>query len=181
MAMPDSRKKDAAKAPAEHKAQPLMQSASVPEPDEALKPDEIVTVLAISAAEDDHIFLRNIFSHSKWQIRCVGNWRAAKAFLRRHRMPVVISDGQLPDATWKDILADLCRRPERPLLIVSSRAADEFLWAEVLNLGGYDVLVKPFDATEVFRVVSLAWLHWRNDRIRMKAAGSPEFATAVGV
>jgi DNA-binding response OmpR family regulator len=27
------------------------------------------------------------------------------------------------------------------------------LWAEVLNLGGYDVLSKPFDPVEVRRVV----------------------------
>ena len=30
------------------------------------------------------------------------------------------------------------------------------LWAEVLNLGGYDVLAQPFDELEVRRVVALA-------------------------
>ena len=39
-------------------------------------------------------------------------------------------------------------------------AADERLWAEALNLGAYDVLAKPFDRTEVMRVVSMAWMHW---------------------
>jgi DNA-binding NtrC family response regulator len=43
---------------------------------------------------------------------------------------------------------------------VTSRAADERLWAEALNLGAYDVLAKPFDPTEVCRIVSLAWMHW---------------------
>jgi len=40
--------------------------------------------------------------------------------------------------------------------------ADDALWAEVLNLGGYNVLAKPFDSREVFRVVGNAWLHWKN-------------------
>jgi DNA-binding response OmpR family regulator len=39
----------------------------------------------------------------------------------------------------------------------------------VLNLGAYDLLMKPFDLTEVFRVVSLAWRHWKNDCERMHA------------
>ncbi len=41
-------------------------------------------------------------------------------------------------------------------MIVASRVTDEALWAEVLNLGGYDVLVQPFDRTEVLRVTDAA-------------------------
>ncbi len=53
----------------------------------------------------------------------------------------------------------------RPNLIVTSRLADEGLWAEVLNLGGYDVLAQPFDAEEVYRVVFLAWDEWKRRAI----------------
>jgi FixJ family two-component response regulator len=56
---------------------------------------------------------------------------------------------------------------------VTSRLADEYLWAEVLNLGGYDVLAKPLDKQEVSRTLNLAWEHWENQRIaaqRCKAA-----------
>jgi DNA-binding response OmpR family regulator len=38
-----------------------------------------------------------------------------------------------------------------PLLIVSSRLADEHLWAEALNLGVFDVLAKPFQSEEVLQ------------------------------
>jgi DNA-binding response OmpR family regulator len=64
------------------------------------------------------------------------------------------------------VLEELGHLPEAPLLIVTSRLADEHLWAEVLNLGGYDVLMKPFDRLEVLRVISLAWLHWKERRER---------------
>jgi len=44
--------------------------------------------------------------------------------------------------------------------------ADEVLWAEVLNLGGYDVLAKPFNSNEFIRVISMAWRRskseWKN-------------------
>jgi DNA-binding response OmpR family regulator len=56
-----------------------------------------------------------------------------------------------------------CEHP--PRLILTSEIDDERLWAEVLNLGGFDVLLKPLDPKELFRVASMAyrsWLdHWR--------------------
>jgi DNA-binding response OmpR family regulator len=47
-----------------------------------------------------------------------------------------------------------------PLLIVTSRLADDRLWTEALNLGAYDVIAKPFDRKEVDRVLNLAWARW---------------------
>jgi hypothetical protein len=47
---------------------------------------------------------------------------------------------------------------------VFSRLADEYLWAEVLQLGGYDVLLKPFEEEEVARVALAAWLSWKRER-----------------
>jgi DNA-binding response OmpR family regulator len=47
---------------------------------------------------------------------------------------------------------------------VTSRHADDRLWAEALNLGAWDVLAKPFDPGEVVRVVNLACLCWQRER-----------------
>jgi len=153
--------------------------------DEALQPEKVVTVLAVSPIEDDHLFLSNIFSHTNWQLRTAHTWREALGLLGRQRIPILICESELLDATWRDVLSELSGLPERPVLIVASRLADESFWAEVLNPGAYDVLMKPFDPTEVFRVVSLAWLNWRNDRerttIRPAAAASSEYARAVGM
>ena len=49
-----------------------------------------------------------------------------------------------------------------PSLVVTSRLADERLWAEVLNLGAYDLLARPFNKNELTRTVALAWQHWVN-------------------
>jgi FixJ family two-component response regulator len=52
------------------------------------------------------------------------------------------------------------RLPSAPSFIVTSRLADDRLWAEALNRGAYDVLAKPFERMELVRSVSSAWLHW---------------------
>ena len=45
------------------------------------------------------------------------------------------------------------------LMLVVSRHADERLWAEVLNLGGFDVLALPFDRDELKWALSSALRH----------------------
>jgi DNA-binding response OmpR family regulator len=65
-----------------------------------------------------------------------------------------------------------------PFFIVTSRLADERLWVEALNVGAYDVLVKPFHVAELKRVLESAWSEWRDrdqsstSRILVKAAGA---------
>ena len=51
---------------------------------------------------------------------------------------------------------------DAPAVIVTSRLADNRLWAEALSLGAYDVLAKPFNPDEVLRTVSLAWRDWHH-------------------
>lgn len=78
------------------------------------------------------------------------------------------------------MLQETAAMPHSPLLIVTSRLADERLWAEVLNEGGWDVLAKPFDATEVVRVVETAWQHWRWRNVQPRPAEREQAWLAAG-
>jgi len=80
----------------------------------------------------------------------------ALGHLTDSRISVVICEALLPDGNWKDLLARMASAQASPVLVVTSKVADESLWAEVLNLGGYDVLAQPFDREEVARVVRSA-------------------------
>lgn len=127
-----------------------------------------ITVLCIDPCHEDHIPLQAIFNNSPWglcpdflwKLQTSANLESAWALLRRHRFPVVLCECDLKPDTWRELLERLLLLPEPPFLIVTSRLADERLWAEALNLGAYDVLAKPFEPTEVMRVVSMAWMHW---------------------
>jgi DNA-binding response OmpR family regulator len=82
--------------------------------------------------------------------------------MRDRPIPVVIAERALPLGDWKDLFTALQLLPHRPLLVVTSRLADEHLWAEVLNLGGHDVLAKPFQMAEVQRALESAGRIWAN-------------------
>lgn len=112
-------------------------------------------MLVVSPDVLDHSSLEMILE-TGYRVYSASGRQEAFALMRRNRPDVVICEHTLPDGDWRDILSDLQGEHEAPRLIVSSRLADTRLWAEVLNLGGYDLLMKPFAAREVRSVVAMA-------------------------
>ena len=128
---------------------------------------EARSILSISPSEEDHISLDALLNgckkrESEWIVRAASTIQEGLVHLRDNRISVVLSERDLSAGTWKDVLAELQSMPDPPTLIVTSRLADEHLWAEALNLGAYDVLIKPFDQKEVSRILSSAWLRTRS-------------------
>ena len=140
-----------------------------------------VHVLALLPTCDDQASLSEIFRHSNWTLHFVEGLGQTKAMIDELAPGVVISDCTLPDAGWQDVLCELQRRDVEPTLIVASRLADERLWGEVLNLGGYDVLATPFRAQEVVRSVSIAWRYWWEKlRATTRASAKATVPSALG-
>jgi DNA-binding response OmpR family regulator len=111
--------------------------------------------------EEDHRSRQDFSGQSAWKLLKADGIRASLAFLKRHEVSVVLCERDLaPEETWIDILETIRHLPHSPSLIVTSRLADDRLWAEALNLGAWDVLAKPFDPTELLRSVKSAWHHW---------------------
>jgi hypothetical protein len=87
------------------------------------------------------------------------------------RFSIAICERDLPDGTWRDILDSVRMAPRQSLLIVASKLADDYLWAEVLNLGGFDVLARPFCDREVQHVLETACLGARERSTCYATAG----------
>ena len=131
---------------------------------------ESISILVVSPHHEDLAALRSILHHVHWDISQVSTVQQAERHMQSNAPPVVLCECDLPDGGWKNVLRSINASASRPLLLVVSRRADEALWAEVLNLGGYDVLLKPFDTSEVVRVVGMAWRHWFNRPLSLAAA-----------
>jgi DNA-binding response OmpR family regulator len=114
------------------------------------------TLLIVSQSPDTPAALSAMLEPKAWKVHQAQTCGEAIARLDVESIAVVVCDSGLPDGSWKDMLAYTAYAPNGPALIVTSRAADEALWAEVLNLGGYDVLAQPFDQLEVTRVICSA-------------------------
>lgn len=138
--------------------------------------NDSVSALLIGAYNDDRLLLHDIFHARGWRLFEAPGRRHAMQCLERNAIEVVIAESGIPNWTWKRILHDLRSLPVQPQLIVTSRMADDSLWAEVLNCGGYDVLAQPFVRDEVERVIGAARRHFD----RKPAQGEKSVSLSVG-
>lgn len=130
------------------------------------------TVLSVSPAPQDHLLLRHALDSSRWRVLAVATRRGALDRLRVHAVSAIVCESVLADGTWRDLLEHSRACADGPPVIVTSRLADEYLWSEVLNLGGYDVLAKPFSDREVRHVLQTVALRQAQVHPRAHAAGA---------
>jgi DNA-binding response OmpR family regulator len=132
--------------------------------------DCLVSALLAGNYDSDRLLVYDIFRRQGWRLYEAQDRRAALDCLERHPVQVVIAQSEIPNWNWKRVLMDLRRLAPMPQLVVTSRTADDYLWAEVLNVGAFDVLPQPLDRDEVERVIGAARRHF--DGQQRKAAGA---------
>jgi DNA-binding NtrC family response regulator len=141
-------------------------------------------VLAAFLCGEDRASLTNILGNSPWKLQFTSTLRETQRALGMSPA-VVMSEIRLPDGgRWNNLLYEIQQLECPPPLILADRLADEHLWAEVLNLGGYDLLAKPFDAKEVLRAITMASLHAENEREmarRRKSTMAARYGSLTGM
>ena len=120
------------------------------------EPGNSPKLLSVFTSAEDSAAVERIVTPSRWTVLRANGCRQARNILHMNKVAVVLCDQILPDGSWREILHDMAGLANAPILVVASALADEALWAEVLNLGAYDLLSKPFRADEVLRTISLA-------------------------
>ncbi|HMC62025.1 MAG TPA: response regulator [Candidatus Solibacter sp.] len=113
-------------------------------------------ILFISGRLEDARRLSRMLHALPLAVEHVGSLQQARILLQQNVYGVILTEAELPDGTWLDVL-DLSRAaPNRVEVIVTDPRADARLWAEALNLGAYDLLAQPFYEPEVCRILSNA-------------------------
>ncbi len=137
-------------------------------------------VLSVSPNDEDCAALERIFQ-SDWRVIAGLTIASALSMLQEIPISIVICDCDVSCGSWSEMLEQISLLPDPPLFIVTSRLADERLWAKALNLGAWDVLAKPFEADEVIRIFSIAGQHWQNRHgVHQRRTEQRKSATGTG-
>jgi len=131
-------------------------------------------ILSVSLLPDEHASLAEIVRKCGYQVVCANSIFEGKSLFAEKRIGVVFCATKLTDGTWRDLASHIMAEPEPPLFIVTSSQPSDHLWAEVLNLGGFDVLTKPFRELEVRRLLTSAGMRasHRDPVLQAQAAGT---------
>ena len=111
------------------------------------------TLLIASPMARDREYLRNIAERCDMLPIEATTYREALWAVGIYGPVAVVCDESLP---WRDIVSYLADGCDPPRVIVVSAVVESRLFAEVLNVGGFDVVTKPFSEAEIRRVLSSA-------------------------
>ena len=142
-------------------------------------------LLAVGPRDEHHANLIKIlagpmragYPDTQWTLASSCSLTTAWPIVEKGGIPIVLFDCDHDPAAWRRMLDLIHNMPAPPYLIVTSRLADDHLWSEALHLGAYDVLAKPFEASEVVRVLRIAWLRWQEQH-GYRSRVSPKRAVA---
>ena len=117
---------------------------------------EALPLLLVTSDDQNEVSLRAMLDGTFRAMYWVSNCDEAAHLLKALNPCVVLVEADVRTGDWKRLLDRASNLQRSPEVIVFSRVADVRLWAEVLTLGGYDLLQVPFEAEEVRRTISLA-------------------------
>src|SRR4051812_39636072 len=88
------------------------------------------TILYVTPLWLDQDFLRSAClqpssDEGRWNLVIASSMKRATKVLSRHQIPLVICERDLQPGTWRDLLEETAVMPHSPLMIVTSRLADE--------------------------------------------------------
>jgi DNA-binding NtrC family response regulator len=87
----------------------------------------------------------------------VRSCKEAETRLAKNPPPhLVLTDTELPDGSWVEVLALAAKAPERVSVIVVSPVADMDLYLDVMNQGAYDFVTDSFTVPELVHVLRCA-------------------------
>ncbi len=117
-------------------------------------------IVFVSESEEADRTFRQMAGRSARAIVSVRDIDSAREQIRKTHPQLVVCDTVVQGGqTWRDLLEK--REAAEYELLVVSRHANETLWAEVLHLGGFDVLVLPFEREELEWVLASALMSHR--------------------
>ena len=110
-------------------------------------------ILFVSGHPDDALRLSRMLHSLPLTVEHVENLQQAHAKLQQDDYGVILTEAALPDGTWLDAIHLARQCPQELEVIVTDPQADARFWAEVLNLGAFDLLAQPFYEPEVRRIL----------------------------
>jgi len=143
----------------------------------------IVTILSVGPVEDRKTIkeiLAGAHPSVRWQIKSALTAQAAFHEILSGGIALVVWNHDHDAENWRAVPTHAAELRPAPLLIVTSRQADDRLWVEALNLGAYDVLAKPFERNEVIRALTLAAGQWTAREATLPAKSGKVRAAAAG-
>ncbi len=114
-----------------------------------------------SGRGDDCLTLQALLKGTQWMPIPATDWSHMFELARQVDAPVILYDCNLPGLEWQKGIPRLVSASNTPCLILLSDVSDPYLWDELVQHGGFDLLTRPFQRKKVLAMLDFAYTHWK--------------------
>lgn len=124
------------------------------------------SLLLFSSRAEDSSELKEVLRGTPWELTAVARLEDAVALLTAASVPILLLDRDAPgacgqDACWQDTMKRLIEARKNACVVLLSSVSDQYLWEEVVQQGGFDLLTRPFRKEQVLAALLFANAHVR--------------------
>lgn len=110
----------------------------------------------LGCSAEDYRSASGLLREAGIQLYRAASVEQAETLLRVGESLVLLTEAAFPGGVWRDALAMKRERHPEAVLVVTTALPDERLWLDAIEQGAYDLILKPFVADELLRILEHA-------------------------
>lgn len=123
---------------------------------------ESVSVLIVTSRAEDVRELKELLEETPWKLTRVPRFEDAAGALKKAEVPILILDRDTAGENWRQTIKHLVHSRPRACVVLLSSVGDQYLWNEVVQQGGFDLLTRPFRKEQALSTLVFAYAQCRN-------------------
>jgi FixJ family two-component response regulator len=120
-----------------------------------------VSVSIITSRAEDIRELNDFLHGTPWELIDVSDLEGAAVALKTTAVPILLFDRDTAGSCWQTTMKGLIRKRRGTCVILLSNVTDQYLWDEMVQQGGFDLLTRPFKKEQVLSTLVFAYAHCR--------------------
>jgi DNA-binding NarL/FixJ family response regulator len=118
--------------------------------------EKSLKILALSVFLQDRILLERLGKQYDWELRFTNSPTEAFKWVSQNQFEIILCDRNQPGYPWREVMDCLAKSSPRSCILLISPVNDDYLWNDVLQWGGYDVLRRPLLPEAVLHSIGAA-------------------------
>ena len=136
---------------------------------------EKISILTATSRAEDAEQIGVHLTGTPWALVEIPQGQDATAALKAASIPILLLDSRLLEtaggSTWQVELKKLAKTRRNACVILLSNVTDQYLWDEVVQHGGFDVLTRPFKREQMLSTLLFAYAHCRTPWPKARQTG----------
>ena len=115
-----------------------------------------IRILAISVFLNDRVTLEQLGKREGWELKFTNSPRDAFRLVTERHFEVILCDRNQYGYPWREVMERLAQHSPHSRILLVSPVTGDYLWRDVVQQGGHDILPRPLREWDELPVIRAA-------------------------